>query len=150
MLGILSILVWLGAVLTVALPLVSMVYPSPISISANQAQQPSGGAQLSVAPSYTVTNHGFLPIDGLYVNVVGLNPDGSQLFAVKTGPVDLTPGSSTQVQISTGMPSVSPGSQAAQSGVTLELTATANLGGLIPITVTANFLVPLNSTGAVP
>jgi hypothetical protein len=145
--GILSIVMWLLAILTIVLPIASIVVGG-IGVTPSQSSSSSTSGQIPT--SYQVSNHGFLPINGVYLDVEALYPNGTQLYSITAGPVNITPGSTVQINIATSsLPVFSSNSSsllAGQSSVVLQATATANLGGLIPISATANFRISLNSS----
>ncbi len=147
-LGILSAVAWVAAMLTVLLPIVSVAMPGALSVTPDQTSPGSGQAQLSIPPGYTVANKGFLPIDGVYLDVVGFYPNGTQAFSVKSGPVNLPPGAVTEMSVVATLPRFSPNSTGALNDITLQATATATLGGLIPVSADADLRVPVNATGA--
>ena len=138
---------WLFAILTILLPIVSIAVGG---IGITSSQSSSSSAPNSIPTSYEVSNHGFLPISDVYLNVQALYLNGTKLYSITAGPVDITPGSTVQINIATSnLPSFSTNSSsllAGQSSIILNATATANLGGLIPIAATANFRISLNST----
>jgi len=145
--GVLSFVMWLLALLTIVLPIVSIV-AGGIAVTATQSSSTSTSG--GIPTSYQVSNHGFLPITGVYLGVHALYPNGTALYSVTAGPVDLSPGSTVQIDIATSsLPYLSSNSSsllAGQSSVTLHATASATLGGLIPISATANFRIALNGS----
>jgi hypothetical protein len=147
--GILSVAFWLLAVLTVVLPVASVV-ANGLVVTPNQVS-PSSSSN-SVPTSYQVSNHGFLAIDGVYLSVSALGPDNIRLYEVQVGPVDLPPGSSVQMKIATPdlnsfYNSTSP-LLAGLKSITLQATVSANFGGLIPVSASADFVVPLNGSAS--
>jgi hypothetical protein len=148
LLGILSVVFLIIAILTVVLPLYSATRVSITSPQTGSSQNPG-----SIPTTYYVTNNGFLGIDGVYLDVTVLTPSGIQLYSVTTGPVDIPPGSTVTVHIATPNVTSFSSNVAAFSGLTsVDLAAkfTVNLGGLIPISATADFKVPINSTSPAP
>ena len=145
--GVLSTVMWLLAILTIVLPIVSIVVGG-IAVTPIQTSPSSTSGQIPT--SYQVTNHGFLPINGVYLGVEAFYPNGTQLYSITAGPVSITPGSTVQIDVATSsLPSFSSNSSSllsGQSSITLKATAEANLGGLIPISGTADFRISLNSS----
>jgi len=149
--GVLSIVMWLLAILTIVLPIASVVIGG-IAVTPTQSSSTSTSGQIPT--SYQVSNHGFLPMNGVYLSVEAFYANGTQLYSVTAGPVNITPGSTVQIDVATSsLPSFSSNSSsllAGQSSITLEAMAGANLGGLIPISVTANFRISLNGSSPTP
>lgn len=148
-LGILSVLFFVAAVLTIALPAASVVVGSlrcgTGCVSANQLNLGSGQF-----PTYlSVTNRGFLPLDGVSIDVLLTSPSGSQISSVTLGPVDIPAGAT--VPLNVVLPSAAAALQLNASTFVVKATGRANLAGLIPITFSADFTVtPGNGTGALP
>jgi len=149
--GVLSTVMWLLAILTILLPIVSIVIGG-IAVAPSKSGSSSTSGQIPT--SYQVSNHGFLPINGVYLSVEAFYQNGTQLYSITAGPVNITPGSTVQIDVATSsIPSFSSNSSsllAGQSSITLKAMAGANLGGLIPISATANFRISLNSSSPSP
>jgi len=145
--GILSIVFLLLAILTVALP----IYSTATGLRVSSNQQGTGSSQGNVPTSFKVSNNGFLGVDGLFVNVNAFAPNGTQLYSVTVGPLDVPPGATVPVSIT--LPNISSFTRtngtvfAGLANVTLKLTARVNLGGLIPISTTADVVVQLGQNG---
>ena len=142
---------WLLAILTIVLPIASMVVGG-IAVTPSQSSSSSTSGQIPTR--YQVSNHGFLPINGVYLSVEAFYPNGTQLYSITAGPVNITPGSTVQIDVATSsLPSFSSNGSsllAGQSSITLKAMAAANLGGLIPISATAHFRISLNSSSPNP
>lgn len=126
--GILSALMLVFAFLSVALPVASVA--TGLSISANQT---SAGGLPTVLK---VTNRGFMPVDNVYLSVVTLSSNGTRISSVNLGPIDILTGASVPLDINEsvyGVPS--------STGYRVVATAGANLGGILPISVSANFTI---------
>jgi hypothetical protein len=138
---------WLFAILTIVLPIASIAVGG-IAIAPSQSNSSSTSGQIPT--SYQVSNHGFLPINDVYLNVKALYQNGTVLYSIAAGPVNITPGSTVQISIATSsLPVFSSNSSsllAGQHSITLNAMATANLGGLIPVSATANFRISLNGS----
>lgn len=166
LLGILSAVFWFVAIISVALPVASVMIPGALAVTQNRPStaQSSGGLALAIPTNFTLSYRGLLPLDGVYLDVTGFYSNGTVIFSMKTGPYNLNPGSTTVVDVSSKLPALpSPSSttspavaqqeltnfEAALSNITIKATASANLGGLIPISANADFDVThlFNSTG---
>jgi len=145
--GVLSIVFLLLALLTVLLP----VYSTASGLRISSSQQGPESSQGSVPTSFKVSNNGFMGVDGVFVNVNAFAPNGTQLYSVTVGPLDVPPGATVPVSIT--LPSISSFTStngtvfAGLANVTLKLTARVNLGGLIPISTTADVVVQLQRNG---
>ncbi|MDG7011293.1 MAG: hypothetical protein JRN57_04145 [Nitrososphaerota archaeon] len=156
LLGVLSTLFWFIAILSVAVPVASVMIPGALAVTPLSNAGAPSGVQLSIPPGYVITNHGFLPIDGVQLVVVGHFANGSQLFSLTAGPVDLAPGQATTVNIAATLPDIGNVTTPAQaqalqaefSDVSITATASANLAGIIPISASADLSVSqlFNST----
>ncbi|MDG6985168.1 MAG: hypothetical protein JRM73_00275 [Nitrososphaerota archaeon] len=162
LLGILSTLFWFVAILSVAVPVASVMMPGAMTVTPIQSAATSSGFQLSIPSGYDVSNHGFLPVDGVQLSVIGYYANGTQMFALTSGPLNLPPGATTTVSIAAHLPQfgnvTSPAQaqalQAAYSNVSIKATASANLAGLLPISASADISVTSlfnsTSTGGIP
>lgn len=155
MFGILAIIFLLVAVLTVVLPVASVIYGAyRTGASTISAVQSSGSpnANFAVPSSFTVTNGGFLALSGVYLNVQAFSTNGTPLYQLTAGPEDIPAGATVTFNIApangTAFEHAFGNSTTAGLGGTIHLTAQVNLAGLIPIALTANIQVRPNSTGA--
>jgi hypothetical protein len=143
--GIISTVAFLLAVVSVVLPFGSAMAGLRIS-----NVRTSSGSQSTIPSSLNVTNKGLLAIDGVYVRALVLAPSGIQLSSVTAGPVDLPPGSTIPVAIAlvngTAISGLVPSSFGNYTSVMLEATAGANFGGIIPVSVVADFNITSQSS----
>ena len=134
--GVLSILMLLFAILSLVLPIVSVA--TGLSISSPQTSQGS------LPKSLTITNHGFLAVSGVYVSVDLVSSNGTTISTVTLGPANIPPGSTVPLNIVESVNGLPNG-----TSYRVDATARANLGGIIPISVSADFTgTNTNSTGS--
>ena len=130
--------------MTVVLPMASVVSGAArcgLCVSANQFNTSTGQFPTTV----TITNGGFLPLDGVYASVNLVSSSGASICDFAFGPVDLQPGGSVPLNICSPSGAAALGS----ASFTAKVDAKANLAGLIPISVSAQFTVsPGSATGA--
>lgn len=153
--GILAVVFLLVAVLTVVLPLASVIYgvfrTGGSTLSGVQPSA-SGTGNVAVPTSFTVTNGGFLALNGVYLNVQAFSADGAPLYHLTIGPEDIPAGATAKFNIASPNATVFEqafgNSTSGRLGGTIQLTAQVNLAGLIPIALTANIEVHPSSAGA--
>jgi hypothetical protein len=133
--GILSLLMFIFAILSLVLPAYSIL--SGVRVSSNQ----TSGTEFPT--SLTVTNSGFLPVNGISLMVTMSAPDGTTLSTISVGPVDVPAGATVLLSIAqSGALNASTG----LSYVTIHATASVNLGGLIPVSVSTDLkVIPSNN-----
>jgi len=159
-LGIASVVCLIIAVLTIALPLASVFYGAyktgagmAGTLNSQQSISPTS-TDFSVPQSITLTNNGFLPLNGVYLNVVATSTAGALLFKITVGPKDIPAGGSTTFNIASANETAfiqDFGNSTMALGGTITFTAQVNLAGLVPMSVTGDVAVkPQNLTGAVP
>ena len=136
--------VFILAMVSVVLPFGSAIAGLRISNGSS-----SSGTQSTIPSSLNVTNKGLLAIDGVYVRASVLAPNGIQLSSVTAGPVDLPPGTTIPVAIATvngtAISGLVPSSFGNYTSVMFEATARANFGGIIPVSVVADFNITSQS-----
>jgi len=136
--GILSLLMFIFAILSIVLPAYSILSGVRISTSG-----PSGAIPTAVI----MTNHGFLPVNDISLTATMTAPNGTVISTISLGPVDVPAGATVPLNIAqTGVNAGFNGTSSLPY-VTLQARASVDLGGLIPLSVTANFrIVPGNSS----
>ena len=136
--GIVSLLMFIFAILSLVLPAYSIL--SGVRISENQ---PSN----SIPTAVILTNHGFLPVNDISMMVTMTAPNGTTISTVSLGPVDVPAGSTVPLNIAQLGFSAGFNNTSGLSYVTIHADASVNLGGLIPVSVTADFrITPGNSS----
>ena len=137
--GVISAVMFILAILSVVLPAYSVL--SGVRITEN------GGNGNSIPTAVILTNHGFLPVDDISMMVQMIAPNGTTISTVSLGPVDVPAGATVPLNIAQlGFSSGFNGTSGLPY-VNIHASASVNLGGLIPVSVTADFkVVPSNSS----
>jgi hypothetical protein len=136
-LGILSLLMFIFAILSIVLPAFSVI--SGVRINT------SGNGSAGIPTSVLITNGGFLPVNGISLSVTMSAPNGTRISSISLGPVDVPAGATVPLNI---VQSGTTQATASLSFVTLKAVASVNLGGLIPVSVTADFTVVPGSSSS--
>lgn len=158
LLGILVFVLWLLAILSVALPIYSA---SQLRLVGTPRQGP-GPNSCTLTYSIDIHNGGFLPLNDVYGNL-SFSVQGTRILSAGAGPVNIPPGSTVTIDVNFPNISASVPSPTATSNCPSELLGlvgaqsadllgrfTTNLGGLIPIAASVEATVPLNSSGGIP
>jgi hypothetical protein len=136
--GILSLLMFILAILSLVLPAYSIL--SGVRITTN-------GGNNSIPTSVILSNNGFLPVNDISLMVTMTAPNGTTISKISLGPLDVPAGQTVPLTIAQSGVDTNFNNTSGLSYVTLQATATVNLGGLIPVSVAADFrIVPSNST----
>ena len=130
-LGILSIVVFLLAIVSLLLPLAS-AFPLAghgVSFSAGQATYSGNSTTVPIQ----ISNHGFLPIYGILLNASAVSANGEILWSDTFGPLNLAAGQTAPFGFS-GLGATS----VLQSNVTISGQARFNLAGMVPVSISFN------------
>jgi hypothetical protein len=137
--GILSLLMFIFAILSIVLPAASILYGVRLNVTT-----PSN----TIPTAVILSNSGFLPVNDISLTATMWAPNGTVISTISLGPVDVPAGQTVPLNIAQSGVNTNLNSTSGLSYVTLKADATVNLGGLIPVSVTANFkIVTSNGSG---
>jgi hypothetical protein len=144
LLGIISIVLFLCGILSFLLPIASAIPYAGHGVSITTGNPSISGNSTTV--ELMLSNHGFLPVNGILLNFTTLDSRGNTVYSEIVGPLDLAAGSTATRSFSFGSGPVN----STQSAVSEKVTAKFNLAGIVPISLslTAN-LSQGNSTSTI-
>lgn len=126
------------AILSLVLPASSILYGVRISTSQSGTTIPT---------SVILSNNGFLPVNDISLMVTMWAPNGTTISTITLGPVNVPAGQTVPLSIAQSGINTSFNNTSGLPYITLRADATVNLGGLIPVSVTADFkIMPSNGT----
>ncbi|GEM_PF-4136074 len=137
--GILSLLLFIFAILSFVLPAYSVV--SGVHINTN------GASSNSIPTAVILSNNGFLPVNDISLIITISAPNGTTISTISLGPVNVPAGTTFPLSIAQSGINTGFNDTSGLSYVTLQADASVNLGGIIPVSVTADFRIePGNGT----
>ncbi|HZW84653.1 MAG TPA: alkaline phosphatase family protein [Nitrososphaerales archaeon] len=139
-LGLLSGILLVAAALTGALPVASAV---GLRVSVGQISV-SGCCSASVP--LTLTNGGFLALNGLKIQATLLDSSGSAIGSGTSNTVDVPVGSATPLTVTVS----SSGGASLASTSKVQVQAMTNIGGLLPVTTFLSVPIQLSGGGPAP
>lgn len=140
--GIISLILFVFGILSVLLPVASAVPYGGSGISITTGQLSFSGNTTNVP--IRMSNHGFLPVYGIFLNLTALNSNGSVISSEGFGPFNLPAGATVPVTFSGGISSVN----STQSNMTIKGVAKFNLADILPISI--SFSANMSQSGSNP
>ncbi len=129
LIGIISTVLFLCGILSVLLPVVSAVPYAGHGVTITSGKASISGNSTTVP--LELSNHGFLPVDGIILNFTTVDSKGNVIYSEIVGPLNLAAGATATRNFSFGNSSLN----TVQSGAMEKVTAEFNLAGIVPLSL---------------